>query len=59
MAGALTDRLVHHCHIVNIRSNSYRMRQHAELYSVPHRRGQPADPPTKPHRRPQRETPTP
>src|SRR5439155_27058976 len=34
MAGALIDRLVHHCHIVNIRGNSYRMRQHAELYSV-------------------------
>jgi len=34
MAGALIDRLVHHCHIVNIRGNSYRMRQHAELYSM-------------------------
>jgi DNA replication protein DnaC len=44
MAGALIDRLVHHCHIVNIRGNSYRMRQHAELYSVLHRRGQPAEP---------------
>src|SRR5919201_4020064 len=30
MAAALVDRLVHHCHIVNIRGNSYRMRQHAE-----------------------------
>ncbi len=29
MAAALIDRLVHHCHIVNIRGNSYRMRQHA------------------------------
>ena len=44
MAGALIDRLVHHCHIVNIRGNSYRMRQHAELYSVLHRSGQPAEP---------------
>ena len=26
MAAALIDRLVHHCHIVNIRGNSYRMR---------------------------------
>jgi len=34
MAGALIDRLVHHCHIVNIRGNSYRMRQHTELFSV-------------------------
>ncbi len=31
MASALIDRLVHHCHIVNIRGNSYRMRQHGEL----------------------------
>lgn len=31
MAAALIDRLVHHCHIVNIRGNSYRMRQHREL----------------------------
>lgn len=32
MAAALIDRLVHHCHIVNIRGNSYRMKSHAELY---------------------------
>jgi DNA replication protein DnaC len=31
MAAALIDRLVHHCHIVNIRGNSYRLRQHADL----------------------------
>lgn len=31
MAAALIDRLVHHCHIVNIRGNSYRLRQPAEL----------------------------
>jgi DNA replication protein DnaC len=31
MAAALIDRLVHHCHIVNIRGNSYRLREHAEL----------------------------
>jgi DNA replication protein DnaC len=31
MASALIDRLVHHCHIVNIRGNSYRLRQHADL----------------------------
>ena len=39
MAAALIDRLLHHCHIVNIRGNSYRMRQHSEiskaLYSPP------------------------
>jgi DNA replication protein DnaC len=31
MATALIDRLVHHCHIVNITGNSYRTRNHAEL----------------------------
>ena len=31
MAAALIDRLVHHCHIVNIRGNSYRLRQHADV----------------------------
>ena len=34
MAAALIDRLVHHCHIVNIRGNSYRMRHHSELSRV-------------------------
>jgi len=38
MAAALIDRLVHHCHIVNIRGNSYRMRHHAELRSAIHSR---------------------
>jgi DNA replication protein DnaC len=33
MAAALIDRLLHHCHIVNIRGNSYRMRQHADLWA--------------------------
>ena len=28
MAAALIDRPLHHCNIVNIRSNSYRMRDH-------------------------------
>ena len=31
VASALIQRLVHHCHIVNIRGNSYRMRQRHEL----------------------------
>jgi len=34
MAAALIDRLLHHCHIVNIRGNSYRMRQHTDLSKV-------------------------
>lgn len=32
MATALIDRLLHHCHIINIRGNSYRMRHHTELW---------------------------
>ena len=31
MAAALIDRLLHHCHIVNIRGNSYRVRAHQDL----------------------------
>ncbi len=34
MAAALIDRLLHHCHIVNIRGNSYRMRKHTDLSNV-------------------------
>lgn len=36
MAAALLDRLLHRCHIVNIRGNSYRMRRHAELSKAIH-----------------------
>jgi DNA replication protein DnaC len=36
MAAALIDRLVHHCHLVTIRGNSYRMRQHSELWQTLH-----------------------
>jgi DNA replication protein DnaC len=49
MASALIDRLVHHCHIVNIRGNSYRMKNHAELYNA--RRTTPAAAPKRPSRR--------
>ncbi len=31
MAAALIDRVLHHCHLVNIRGNSYRMREHTAL----------------------------
>jgi len=48
MAAALIDRLVHHCHIVNIRGNSFRMRHHTELRSA---LGAPRHPPAG---RPQR-----
>jgi DNA replication protein DnaC len=51
MAAALIDRLLHHCHIVNIRGNSYRVRNHANLW----KRADGADPeksvPTHPRRR--------
>ena len=36
MAAALLDRLLHHCHIVNIRGNSYRMRKRGELAQALH-----------------------
>ena len=36
MAAALIDRLLHHCHIVNIRGNSYRIRHHTELFKILH-----------------------
>jgi len=36
MAAALLDRLLHHCHIVNIRGNSYRMRERADLARMLH-----------------------
>lgn len=34
MAAALIARLLHHCHVVNIRGNSYRMRHHSELWTA-------------------------
>ena len=36
MAAALLDRLLHRCHIVNIRGNSYRLRRHPELSKAIH-----------------------
>ncbi len=36
MATALPDRLLHRCHIVNIRGNSSRMRDHRELPKTIH-----------------------
>ena len=36
MAAALLDRLLHRCHIVNIRGNSYRMRRHMEFSKAIH-----------------------
>lgn len=36
MAAALIDRILHHCHIVNIRGNSYRIRDHTDLWQSLH-----------------------
>ena len=36
MAAALIDRLLHHCHIISIRGNSFRLRHHRELWPQPH-----------------------
>ena len=36
MAAALLDRLLHHCHIVNIRGNGYRMRDRRNLARALH-----------------------
>jgi DNA replication protein DnaC len=52
MAAALIDRLVHHCHIVNIRGNSFRMRQHRELWqSLQHGQQETARAPKRPRQR--------
>ena len=36
MAAALLDRLLHHCHLVNIRGNSYRLRRRGDLARALH-----------------------
>jgi DNA replication protein DnaC len=51
MAAALIDRLLHHCHIVNVRGNSFRMRHHTDL--ALHLQGDSASAPL-PRRREQR-----
>ncbi len=52
MAAALIDRILHHCHLVNIRGNSYRMREHSELWRALHPAGSDEPhPPAKSHRK--------
>lgn len=46
MAAALIDRLLHHCHIVNIRGNSYRVRHHAGFSRDAHPEGPRGSAPT-------------
>lgn len=58
MAGALIDRLLHHCHIVSIRGNSCRMRQHIELWNTLHSQAQEAETPAPKRTRKRREPPT-
>ena len=36
MAATLIEWLVHHCHVVNIRDNSYHTKHHAELDAALH-----------------------
>lgn len=57
MASALIDRLVHHCHIVTIRGNSYRMRHHLDISAALQR--DLAEPPQRIRRRPRQEAATP
>ena len=38
MAASLIDRVLHHCHLGNIGGNSYRMREHSELWQTLTRR---------------------
>src|SRR5690606_12107708 len=35
MAAALIDRLLHHCHVVSIRGNSYRLKNQRGLWRSP------------------------
>ena len=51
MAGALIDRLLHHCHIVNIRGNSYRMRHHQDLWRPHSQSGEDRSSTQRPRRR--------
>jgi hypothetical protein len=57
MAAALIDRLVHHCHLVTIRGNSYRMRQHTVLWQALHTMPD-SDAAPKRRRPPRQEVPT-
>ena len=57
MAAALIDRLVHHGHLVTIRGNSYRMRQHTDLWQALHA-PQDADAPGARRRRDRQEVAT-
>jgi hypothetical protein len=57
MAAALIDGLVHHCHLGTIRGNSYRLRQHTELWQTLHA-PQDTEPAAARRRRSRQEGPT-
>ncbi len=59
MAAALIDRILHHCHLVNIRGNSYRMREHTELWQALHPAGSDEPRPPLRARRKSKEVTTP
>ena len=59
MASALIDRLVHHCHIVNIRGNSYRMRHHTDVSAALEAQRLEPSPTPRPRRRTRQEAATP
>lgn len=46
MAAALIDRLLHHCHIVSIRGNSYRLRHQRALWRSPETEPAPSSAPS-------------
>jgi DNA replication protein DnaC len=58
MAAALIDRLLHHCHIVNIRGNSYRLRKHSEVWQALHTPDLEEETSPKPRRRSRQEAST-
>ncbi len=57
MASAVIDRLLHHCHIVNIRGDGYGMRHHRELWQTLNQPDQDASPPPR-RRKARKEAPT-
>jgi DNA replication protein DnaC len=58
MAAALIDRLLHHCHIVNIRGNGYRLRKHSEVWKALHTPDLEEETSPKPRRRSRQEAST-
>lgn len=47
MTAAFIDRLLHHSRLVNIRSNSFRIRKHTELWQALHPETEKEKPPSE------------